>query len=147
MKIDHKTQNGKILLKENVRKFRKITNIPIAPYIDSSNKSLGLNMAKSKLVYQPSSRDLRTNDLIDTLEELPFDVLIATYEKKYGKVIPDKCDLETPLLNEKYPCKSEKNSLKKIQDIRNYELARQIAEAKSQKIALVFGGTHYEEIK
>ncbi|MGA9211992.1 hypothetical protein [Kaistella sp.] len=134
-------------LKNNTMKFRKITNIPISLYIDSTNHAIGLDMKKWKLVNQPEDKDLGIDSTKDINAELPFGVLINKFEERYGEIILDKCDFETPLLSKEYKCTSIKNGLQKFQKLRNQELAQQIMESKNKKIAIVFGKDHYKDLR
>lgn len=140
------TALNKERLKQDLLKFRKITGISIKAYLDSSNSVFGKDLTKWKLVNQPDNYQLGIDSVRDIRAELPFSDLIVKYEEKNGGINLDKCDMETDL-SATYNCETAKNGFKKFQEIRNYELARQIAEVDYDKIAVVFGGMHYKEIK
>jgi hypothetical protein len=138
------------------RKIRKVTNIDFVKakldggYVDTINNTVighkSSLVSKYELVnqsfgdyYLKRSRKIKN---IDT----DFNTLINEYEKKYGEVILDKIDMETPFKN-KYKSKNDK--FKKdyfLLGYRNELIANTVIKDTATKIVLMYGAYHFDGI-
>ncbi len=125
------------------RKFRKMTGGQSHTRNDYQQE-LG-NIFKRQQV-QPEYDSLGV-----TLNDVNADVtilqMIKEYERLYGVIILDECDLTTPLMAY-YCCTSLHNSLLPIiRDFRSRSLAVTLSNAPERKILVLYGGNHIRPVK
>lgn len=141
---DSLTTEQKDTLKRKVRRLMGVT-LGKGGYLDTINRKLmGRKFSNKKgLVNQPKYTKLGVDTTTGRIVDVPMNVMIREYEKKYGKIMLDECDFSTPF-GDKYACghesRSQANNL--ILDYRNRHLADAIIAEKHNKIAVLYGAAH-----
>lgn len=83
----------------------------------------------------------------DINADVNIEQLVTQYEKLYGAISIDSCDINTPIGSE-YNCGNLKNNMKPLfDDFRNENLATTIKNSKDKKIVVVYGANHIKPIK
>ena len=147
----HKSYNSINDNLEPYLKFRKITGIDILlPY--SKIPPYSNYCIKYNLIDQPSYSEFGMNESNSKSADLTIKQLIEEYETTYSKIILDPCDYKTNL-KEKYSCSKFDENSKKIfnKEIilkkRNENLVNKIKENKNEKLLIIYGENHFEEVK
>jgi len=138
-----------------IRKFRKITGIPLSQkgykfQIDSLINIDGKVKFKKKLVDQPKYKQLGIDDQININTDVTLKEMVDYYEFKYGKINLEACDFETEYYKETI-CDEKKISNSKyselIVDFRNLNVLKHIDTNTNTKIAIIYGENHFEGIE
>lgn len=147
----HKSYNSIIGNLDPYLKFRKITGIDILlPY--SKIPPYSDYCIKYNLIDQPSYSEFGMTEYNSKSADLTINQLIEEYEKTYSKIILDSCDYKTNL-KEKYSCTMLDETSKKIfnKEIilkkRNENLVIKIRQDKNDKLLIIYGENHFEEVK
>lgn len=160
-KIDSLKKDGYYFLYEKVtvdakdeitrRKLKKIAGNITLPgekgYVQIL-KDYGIKM-KEELFDQPSYSDFGLDDSNSKNLDVKGLEVINYYEKKYGEIKLNKCEMETPI-NAKDDCKGK--ILKKkyrndaIVTFRDQIIAEGVLQEKHDKIALIYGKGHLEGV-
>jgi hypothetical protein len=140
------------------RKFRKILGLDVLSpkmktgYIDTlGSTSVGLNskmVEKYQLVNQPGLKQLGLDTLKDIWADASIRELMESFERKFGTLVLDECDLKTNF-DEKYSCSKYNNKEGKkfiLADYRNQIVARKVLSDRHPKIAILYGAKHFTGI-
>ena len=128
-------------------KLRKIigTSLTGAGYLDTINHRLMGRKFKNRkgLINQPRYSKMGVDTVTDRVVDVPYNLLIAEYERKYGPVMLNPCDYTLPH-EDKYDCGTEPSSQKDyiVLHYRNKALADSIRAEKHNKIAVIYGALH-----
>lgn len=134
-----------------LKKFRKLTSIDLKiKYSNVDNPYLVKLKDEYNLVDQPKYEKLG----IDNYQKIDYNYveLIDFYEKKYGEIKLDSCDLNTSI-KDKYGCKayrlSDRKSFTKeiILAERNKLVVDKLKNSTDTKIIVIFGKKHLKGIK
>ena len=144
--------DNKIILDTTyAKKARKIIGIDVSVSSDSINNSvLRALVSKFKLVEQPGYAELGAEDRI--IVDVPYERLIDSFEKKYGEIILDSCDINTNL-GVLYNCfmvpktSREIFSREYLLDERNKIISQKVKSSPDKKILLIYGLNHLKGIK
>lgn len=160
-KIDSLKKEGYYFLYEKVkvdandenmrRKLKKITwNIPISlekGYVQLL-KDYGIYM-REELFDQPSYNDFGLDETNSKNLDATARNLVDYFEKKYGEIKLNKCELETPI-TAKDDCKGrilkKKHTKDVILNFRNKIIASGVMSESHAKIALIYGAGHVRGI-
>ncbi|MFD2433631.1 hypothetical protein ACFSO9_08855 [Mesonia maritima] len=127
------------------RKMRKITGMYLSNYKNQQNKSIPRAIRNSK--YSSESYENMGLQPEDINVDIPMNELIEIYEEKYGTIKLTNCDWQTNYLE--YECETVPQV--RADDIivytRNDTIEKRVYESKLKKIALVYGGKHFDFIK
>lgn len=128
------------------RKTRKIVGMHFTNFKDKKNKSIPNAIRNNNYISQ--SRENLGMQPEDFIVDIPMDVLIEIYEEKYGDIKLTPCDWETDYL-EKYNCETipEVRADDMIVYTRNDTIEKRVYESELKKIALVYGGQHFQFLK
>ncbi len=159
--VDYKKQ-GYVVYYEQVQTKRAILGITVEQYDTMRRKYRKIkggqgntrkdyekltDMAafKNKRV-QPEYSELGISQT-DVNADVKFPELITEYERLYGKVILDSCDIHTPI-DSAYSCQRLHNKMKPVQvDYRNRQLAGMIKSSVHNKILVLYGAGHKKGLK
>jgi len=125
------------------RKFRKVVGFHLSgTYKDEENKSLPNAFKKDKYEAQ-TAENMGVDKNLDIRADYSLDSLIFHYEKKFGEIVLNKCDYETPLLS-KYKCRDDKkySEFDLLYIIREEKLYKSILENKENNIVILYGKGH-----
>lgn len=120
------------------KKFRKIFGFHLdttrQSYLEDTqlNKYIMQDYTKMGVVKSDEVLDLGVNQIIDSLEN------------KYGEIILENCDIETPLETE-YNCKNRLKDLEwdALQTFRNNYIINYLKKSNENKIVLIYGKSHW----
>ncbi|MCV6628850.1 MAG: hypothetical protein OIF50_03220 [Flavobacteriaceae bacterium] len=140
----------------NDRKLRRMLGVSLnIPYYDTVQKVL-LGRYKYKgrhlLTNQPKVSKMGVDSLQAVAADVSVQQLVDKYEKEHGAIELDSCDIATPLTQFSYPCyqgSTSKTEFRKtyVVGYRNTILKEFIAQSKSNKIVLLYGSGHLEDLK
>jgi hypothetical protein len=133
-----------------MKKLRKITNTDFSlSYTNHPLSGVQELVKKYELIDQPSYSVLgvKNGKYVDML----YPKTIDYFEKKYGLVVLDSCDISTPLA-QKYKCSYLKELSGKfireiMIDLRNKHLAEQIRQSNDNKILVIYGKRHLKGLR
>lgn len=138
------------------RKFRKLygKSITSKRYDTVTKKLRGKYkyVGEDKIINQPNRESLNINDN-DKKADIPIITLISEFEKKYGKINLSNCDFRTDLKKVTYKCKKIKEELSSafkrdfILKLRNEFVANKVISSEDNKIVIIYGASHLNEIK
>lgn len=138
------------------RKFRKLYGKSItSKRFDTISKKLRGKykyVGKSKIINQPNREDLNIIDT-DKKVDIPMINLISEFEKTYGELKLSNCDFKVDLKEVTYNCKKIDEKLSSIfhkdfiLKLRNEFVAQKVIMSKDDKILIVYGASHLNEIK
>ena len=128
-------------------------NILAKKYIKLKNGALNtrenykeLNTVFKNKQVQPTY-DLLGITSTDVNADITMVQYVGEYERIYGKIVLDSCDLNTPI-GSTYTCKGLTNSTKPITiDFRNENLVKMISNAPNEKILVLYGAAHIGPVK
>lgn len=147
----NKTDSLKLV--ELAYKLRKIDrSLPLSKngktdYIEAL-KQKGIKL-RDVLVNQPNYLEFGLSAINSKNTDLKVEELLEMYENKYGKIILEPCDFETPYY-EKSICKNKLNKNRFtpfLVDERNNSILRHIANENKNKIAIIYGKEHFIGVK
>lgn len=148
-----KDMRNKVVNNINARKLKKITNSTMSPFgiIDTTRSQLIkiASITTNGLVNQPHPLLLIKDTANSKIVDITLDDLIKTYEIRFGTIAIDFRDNALPLENP-YPQKfyyPKKNILYVLNTYRNQYLAKQIAASSNNKLAIVYGALHYNNLQ
>ena len=131
------------------RKIRKM--IGFLPSKDGYQYMLKNQLESGKYVFQDNKSFLNLSNADDYNIDVTYEELLQAFENKYGKIILTKNDYDTPLpymIEDKIPMRK---TMSIILDYRNTHLAKEVNNAKHQKIVILYGALHnkgfYKELK
>lgn len=137
------------------KKFRKIMGLASTQYFDTVNNLFAGKIkytGKEKLVNQPDYPSLGVNMSNAENVDVELNTIIDAYEKKYGEIILDDCDLNTDLQSE-YNCTTlPKKSMQKFLyefaiEMRDEHIFQNIINSKYDKIVIIYGRKHFKGVK
>lgn len=138
------------------KKARKITGVKTAVYYDTITKKIAGKFKYKgdyKLISQPSYKKLEVNMEIAKNADVEINKLIDEFEKKYGEIKLNECDVNNPVYSKKYDCelldKELREKFKKefMEKYRNQNLALEISNSKHKKILIIYGKNHFDGLK
>ncbi|PST45373.1 hypothetical protein CYV15_01445 [Riemerella anatipestifer] len=137
------------------KKMRKILGVGVSSkYIDTLNYKILGKISYSpelNLIDQPSYEKLGIKNTY-IVSDTNSKILVKEFEKKYGEILLDKCDLETEIA-QIYTCNTLSRKQRKyfvedfVQDFRNRIVVDDIDSVSSTKICVIYGERHIEKIK
>jgi|GEM_PF-1488615 len=133
-----------------MKKIRKIIRLDLGKYSETDNEILKKLIQKFNLVDQPHYRNMGIKNYRRV--DLSYVQLIDMYEKKYGPVILDSCDLATALKTS-YNCNPLPARTRKIFTDefivaeRNKLIAEAALSSNDKKIVIIYGKKHLEGIR
>jgi hypothetical protein len=138
------------------RKFRKLygKSITSKRYDTVTKKLRGKYkyVGEDKIINQPNRKNLNINDN-DKKVDIPIITLILEFEKKYGEIKLSNCDIRTDLKKVTYKCKKIKEELSSafkrdfILKLRNEFVVNKVISSVDNKIVIIYGASHLNEIK
>jgi hypothetical protein len=142
---------GTLIKEENLRKIRKLSGVIPDNYLDTASRKLYGKYRyskKIKLVKQPDEVDMSVDMSNAIRVDITLNELVSEFEKKYGEIELDECDLQTSTSEQLYICdKVEKDRQEAFYreyliGLRDRYLARQIHDSRYTKIAVLYGKFH-----
>ena len=128
--------------KESSLKMRKLTGLTFGQkYLSEEQQKFRENVNDKKYTWQ-SKVDYGLNYQTDIHADYNITDLIKAYEDKWGKVILEPCDYNTPL-NVQYTCSSPTKYQEVVHDLRNTKLLKHILDTVPKKKLIVYGLGHY----
>ena len=133
-----------------LKKFRKLMNLDLKIKFSNIDNSILVKLKdKYKLIDQPKYEymGLTSYKIVD----YNYSELLDFYEKKYGKIILDSCDLKTEI-GSKYICTPYESKDRKVfkNEIiikkRNELIVEKIKNSEDKKIVIIFGKKHLKGI-
>lgn len=126
-------------LRRKARKIIDLSEFTRKGYQESASRAF-----KNKTV-QPEYSDIGITES-DINADINLAELITEYERLYGTIQLDSCDLFSPI-ESNGTCRRLNNNLKPIlYTYRNQELASQISESELNKIVIVYGASHIKPV-
>lgn len=147
--------NAGAATKEEMMKVRKILGIglPNGGYqntLEAILKEKNIKLSH-QVAYQPAYTAWHLTEQNSTNADATLPQVVAEYERRYGKIVLEPCDLATPDIALSTKCRSKAATSQAAQaiiiDYRNRLLAKKIMEEKRQNLAIIYGAGHYEGIK
>lgn len=139
--------------KTTMRKFRKLTGLPIAKpgygymYLIDSLYDFKI---KKKIIDQPRYAQLGIDSTCSKRVDLNLIDIINMYESSYGEIILEDCDFKTSIYK-KSTCKDKKIEQSILDHLilnsRNAILIKELLNHESDRIAIIYGEEHFIEIK
>lgn len=132
------------------KKARKLLGrSPSKPYIGEDGEILGKKFKALKdLVNQPKGLAIGIDSTTGKNVDVSIDDVVLHYENKYGRIVLDSCDLQTPI-NDEYHCSKLNDrdaKLDVILNFRNNHIFDKILESTSKKIVVLYGARHFEGV-
>lgn len=127
---------------ETSLKMRKLTGLTFGQkYLSKEQKDFRENINEKKYIWQ-SNVDYGLDYKNDIHADYSLTNLVKAYEDKWGEVILEECDYNTPLDIE-YKCSSLNKYQEVVHDLRNAKLLSHILDTIPKKKLIVFGLGHY----
>lgn len=136
---------------EYQQKFRKLVgfHIPDEGYLNKKTNKIGpLQLPKSHhLINQPDYKRLGIDMKKDIHADFQKNVLIDRHEERFGAILLDSCDLNTPL-DKDYLCDrtEEISDTYAVIEIRNQKIVDELSKLKNDKIAIIYGENHTQGV-
>jgi|SRR5690606_3734640 len=131
----------------SIRKFKKMTNIPMVKngYMDSMD-SIVKTKLKKELINQPTYEALGLDSLNSKNVDVSLKDMISYYESNFSEIILEPCDYKTSIYN-RTDCKNfKKNTIFETEIIYNFRdkhIVDEIQNDNHNKIAIIYGKNHF----